>query len=823
MCLSDVIRSAARDLFGGGHALISLPPARRRFLMNDHRTELFHEIAKAHLDYLRGQVAVHDKFLRSGLVSMAQLVRARSRESSAFQSEVTLTSDAVCEPSAAPGSVRQGEIVSPVTILDPWGEDAWLLDHCPTFTVPALPAMSMLDFAAKCARAALGRRVTEVRQFQILRWLPLPKKMGIRGRVEILSDDAARVTVEAWPNPVETTHFTGLAVGTVSTAPSPPEPGVWPSKEVLIPELAPYERGTLFHGPSLRMLTALSFGVNSSEGIIDTTLGSAPDGYLGQGLLDALIHVLPHDSPDRWDARISAEQVAFPSRIDRLTIYSPRPEERVRVRARYLGLEEPRYPRFELQATDEVSGKVWLELELTEVLFSKGPIGVQPPASRKRFLLEREYVANVALSDFEPSRTTARMATVKASDWLPGTVASIYGAEGADPVKLLEAVAVGDHVSHRAGVHPRSVSTEHEAGQLFATSTMVPFNQFPVSVSRGLTHCTVVEAGPEKRDFSPVHRWWAQWFGQGRWPGEDIFHGLVDRFVNRVIIHAPDAFAAVHGQSLIYLGNHQVGIESLIFSNLASALNGVTTLTLAKIEHQRSWLGSLIAQTFSWPGVNDPGVITFFDRRDKASLPTVVAGLSQTMMHSGQAVMVHVEGTRSLQCRRPPVQRMSSVFLDLSLRTRAAIIPVRFSGALPTEEMPHRLEYPVNLGRFDIHLGRPILPSQLLELPLKQRKQFVLDAINHLGPDWRLEEPLKGHPEQIARAESWATATGTNASDAVLLDVLMELESPSPGIESIVRGVVDGKLCLPDSPQGWWLAGLARRLYGPRGPSVVVG
>ena len=113
--------------------------------------------------------------------------------------------------------------------------------------------------------------------------------------------------------------------------------------------------------------------------------------------------------------------------------------------------------------------------------------------------------------------------------------------------------------------------------------------------------------------------------------------------------------------------DRKTGIESLLFSIIGSALGGVPTVTLAKIEHKTTWLGKLIAHCFSYPGIVDPEVIAFFDRNDKASLPGIIQSLAAEMAGPGKSVMVHVEGTRSLHCRQP-VQKMSGAFIDMALK-----------------------------------------------------------------------------------------------------------------------------------------------------------
>ncbi len=703
--------------------------------------------------------------------------------------------------------------------LDPDGATAWVRDHCPTFTVPALPAMSMVDRIAAAGQQALGGTVVAVEDVQVLRWLPVPGPVQVRTVLGAVGD-RAEVTLEAYREAGELSRYEPVAKGFVRTGSYPMAPAPWPVPQGLVEEPDPYGRGVLFHGPALQLLTSLAFGPDGAEGVLDSARDGVPPGLLGQGLLDGLTHVLPHDSLSRWDAGVGADEVAYPFRVDRLAFFGPRPTGTVQVRARYLG-REGRHPRFAVQAI--AAGRVWAELELTEVLFPKGPIGTQAPEVRRRFLLERKPVPGLGLSKHDGPHTVARLADVKASDWLPGTVADLYGCPSTHPLELVEAVALGDHVAARLPVHPGLVTAVPRADHFLATSAMAPYNHLPVRILRGSTQVQVSEAGPEQLDLSPVQTWWANWFGIGRWPVEDIFYGLMERFVNRVYVHDPAALKAVHGKSLLYLGNHQVGVESLLFSILASAMNGMSTVTLAKIEHQETWLGKLIGHSFQWPGVADPEVITFFDREDKASLPRIIGNLSKQMMTVGKSVMVHVEGTRSLHCRRPPVSKMSSAFIDMALHTRAPIVPVRFSGAIQTTEMPFRLEYPTGLGRMDIHFGRPIHAEELEALPFKERKEFVLDSINAIGPDWREEVPLPGHPDQLQRALSWAETTGTEPPHAFLLEMIMQMADPTPAVQAIRDGVRTGQLVLPATDEGRWIAVLAERLYGPRGPKIVVG
>ncbi|MHC4390942.1 MAG: hypothetical protein ACYS22_06445, partial [Planctomycetota bacterium] len=130
---------------------------------------------------------------------------------------------------------------------------------------------------------------------------------------------------------------------------------------------------------------------------------------------------------------------------------------------------------------------------------------------------------------------------------------------------------------------------------------------------------------------------------------------------------------------------------------VASGLTEVPTVTLAKMEHKATWLGQLIQHCFSYPGIADPKLMTFFDRADPTSLPQIIGELAGEMAGPGRSVMVHVEGTRALTARHA-VEKMSGSFIDLALAVGAPVVPVRFVGGLPVEPLDERIEFPVGMG-----------------------------------------------------------------------------------------------------------------------------
>ena len=68
------------------------------------------------------------------------------------------------------------------TTLDP-AVDRWTDDHRPTWTVPALPMMSVVDRLAQAASDHTGRQVVAVRDVQLRRWIPLAGPVRLRTEV----------------------------------------------------------------------------------------------------------------------------------------------------------------------------------------------------------------------------------------------------------------------------------------------------------------------------------------------------------------------------------------------------------------------------------------------------------------------------------------------------------------------------------------------------------------------------------------------------------------------------------------------------------------
>ncbi|HEY3868123.1 MAG TPA: beta-ketoacyl synthase N-terminal-like domain-containing protein [Actinocrinis sp.] len=360
-------------------------------------------------------------------------------------------------------------------VLDP-AVDTWLADHRPTWTVPALPMMSVVDRLA----AAAGRPVGGLRDVRLGRWIVLDGPVRLRGA-------AAGVRVEL--------EYQGTVVASASVVERPePPPEPAPLRDAQPVEL-PYLRGGVFHGPAFHYLTGLEIGSNGAHGVLDAAGGSVPRGLLHQGLLDASVHAIPHDELWRWSDRIRPGCVGYPYRLPSTDFFEPLPDAGLlQVDARFAGFDDDVevLPVVDVQVHRD--GRLLLAYRLVEVLVPLGPLARLGARERAAFLRDRRHVPGCGLSVFEDAGTTRlRAEDLRALEWFPGTVAHLYGLPpGADP---LAEVAVRDHVAHRAGVHPSAVLPSPDLTS--ATVAGRPQHRYAVELERVAGGVIVRDAGPD--------------------------------------------------------------------------------------------------------------------------------------------------------------------------------------------------------------------------------------------------------------------------------------------------------------------------------------
>ncbi len=299
--------------------------------------------------------------------------------------------------------------------------------------------------------------------------------------------------------------------------------------------------------------------------------------------------------------------------------------------------------------------------------------------------------------------------------------------------------------------------------------------------------------------------YWRRFWGVERWLGESLFFGLFRHFAGDVLYEDQQEFSLLRGNPVLYLANHQVAIESLLFSIVVSVLTESPVHAIAKIEHQTSWLGQFLHKLYSYPGLNDPDFIFFFDQEDQASMLQLLGEVKDVILNQQHSLLVHIQGMRTYSCRQP-VSTLSSVFLDLAIRLELPIIPVAFAGGLPVEPLENPLEFPYGYTCQNYHLGQAIFPDTLNALPHAERKSFVIDRINQLSHVFDSATPHAPDRHFERRVRETMTQYRISETHAVFYCVLEDEKDNNDAIKTLLDGIRKQEIQAPATPEGEWLA-----------------
>lgn len=647
--------------------------------------------------------------------------------------------------------------------LDP-ARDTWVADHCPSFVIPSLPMMSVLDlFAQSAARAMGAAKVVEITDLQLVRWVIIdsPKRLRVvlepvepgrfEGRLELWRD-APRSELSRWETHAQAIIRTAERYAGAPTTPAP--------LTDTIPFASPYD-GTLFHGPAFAtLLDGARIGRNGSSGVLAVDRCKVPVGQQQPGLLDGALHIVPHNAMSVWttDAAdvgtyldAADPYVGIPRRIIWSRFYRDAPTEgTVDVEARFVGFDDgdARMPIIDLWFG--IAGKPWAYIRLVEFLLVKGPLAAASGPKRRAFLTERRAVPGVSLGDrLDRGVVTLDSSRAAAQDWLKGTLRAVYNTDSQGD-SLIADIAIKEAVADAAhsAIHPSQVRIVD--GQVSCPS--LPLERISVEIEQTPQVACRATASLQT-DWEPVRSWSYDTLGLQPGGYGDLLHwALLSRYVRHVILTDPGAIAAVRGRPVLLLGNHQVQIESVLGTTVASWLTGTPVATIAHLKHQTRWVGDLsrLLDAATGGGLTN---VRYFDQRNPQQFFSLVDEIKRDAAAHGASTMVHADGTRHVRSGQR-VERLTSTLLDAAIEMSMPVVPVYFAGGLPEEPVDRKLEVPYRHAAQDYIFGRPILPEELTAWTYADRRRRVMSAINALAPfgdaphepNYAVENRLAGTP-----------------------------------------------------------------------------
>jgi acyl transferase domain-containing protein/3-hydroxymyristoyl/3-hydroxydecanoyl-(acyl carrier protein) dehydratase/1-acyl-sn-glycerol-3-phosphate acyltransferase len=648
--------------------------------------------------------------------------------------------------------------------IDP-DRDVWVRDHCPNYVLPVLPMMDMVNRLAQAASDANpGRLVTGLRDLQIRNWAVLDRPRRFRVFADANADEApARLEIQ---QPGDDGRFELLATAQVILADAyAPGPAPLPTLQNAVDAQDLYASATIAHGPAFQVLLSIRNGDGGATSILDAGAGTVPAGLLPVALLDGALHAIPNDNPSQWSQDIPADTLAFPCGLTHITFHSAPPKSGpVRCEVRYDGTDGGRLPAFRVQLFQ--GDLLWADLRSIHTLVPRGPIGRVSGLARRAYLRDRIPNPALSLSTFENGATSLRFEVIRQTDWVPGTIAALFHATG-DLEEITRQIAIKEHVARLANTHPSRVMVAPDSQS--AVCDIEPLRRWHVQTvtdRRGVT--AAGEAA--SMDFDAARAYWKKDRDSSALPAlERLVACLSRRFIGRIRLENADAVRGLRGMPVLFVANHQTLLESVLFPVLAPAITGSPIIALAKIEQKKSLLVQTMVRAFAELSELPSESILYFDQRDPGSLFSLMEHLKSAMSSQGRSALIHSEGARSLTCRMP-VRTISAALLELAIAADVPIVPIRFTGGLPVEPAPEKLDLPMGFGNQDYWIGKPIFPGELRGLTLMDRKSLVLGAINSQGVPNELETP---HPPDTVFASLVARrmdATGIGSVEAALLE-----------------------------------------------------
>lgn len=686
----------------------------------------------------------------------------------------------------------------------------WLHDHRPSFTAAVIPLTVMLDeLAAAGAAGAGGAKLVELGAFVPARWLACAQAETLKLRLTAAQGSAGTTTtaqLAVWraAKRAQLSRYDEVGATTLKWAAQygTPPAALAALAAPLVP--SPYESGETTHGPAFQVLRELRRSAAGASALLDAGAGSVPVGFIHPALLDGCTHAVPLSRLAEWFPLVGARWNGLPRGVQRVQFYGPTPVQgvvrcEIRPQAQAHGSAPPViYVQF------VVGAAVWCDLTLEFTLLDALPFAGAPFAARRAFV-RREAYAPMRFSSTDGSQSTGSEEEMARYQWMPGQLETIFGLPA--PLALPEltaAITAKEHVAHALRVHPAAVALN--AAHTQATSAHFPLQAWPVSVRNTGGQVQVQAAGD------------AQWLPTS---GANFFHGeflddlslaLRSNYVRHFRLAEPALLAALHGRPFVICSNHQTAVESMLLTDMFVRWSGLPMTTVTRTEHAASWMGRLTDFLWRQPGRSvavNPQLL--FARERPEAFLDLMAAYSAAQAATPHSLHLHVEGEQATSSRQR-VQRMSAVVIDLALELQLPILPLRFSGGLPLQPLAEICSFPIDFGRQDYTVGRPLLPEELRSMPRPKAAELVVAAINAIDVE---EQPLPGVPGRSAALAAFCAQHGATEIQAAVILALRTLAAPSASTRSILDFPAHGSAGVVAAPAELaWHREVAQWLWG---------
>ncbi|MFZ2957388.1 MAG: beta-ketoacyl synthase N-terminal-like domain-containing protein [Candidatus Ozemobacteraceae bacterium] len=664
----------------------------------------------------------------------------------------------------------------------PWtlslSENPWIQDHKPNYVIPALPLMCSLDWITRTLEQETGSKITGISRLEATQWIAFDEPTATGSILCQMTETGTwRIDLKTLRNG----KMIRAVAAECSTDPmfSAPETSSIPPLADAVEKVLPYQTHEVSHGMSFHLMEQWKLGTNGASLVVRNASRGVPIGTLNPSMLDAALHGIPWTHLTSWFPKLSADAVGYPVAIENMRICGPIPVEgTTQVEIRVIGIKG--LPKVQLWLYYQ--GSCFTTFRLSLFSLPLGHFASLTPFKRRAFFRDRRYALGASVAETSSEESHVERHAFQMIDWLPNTLSRLYHLPANSP-DLYHKILRAEHLSQHARLHPSEIVYDADA----QTCRNLPFNPIHVTIEESGDRLSARGAPQASLDWKKVRECWVKHTGPRRF-FHDLLGALFGTFVSRVVLQKPDEFMGIASRPVVYVANHQIGLESPLFMALSYAMTALPIQAVAKPDHVNAWLAFLLAFAQDSLGGSQPFRLMYFDKMKPM-------GLIESLKSGTQdaSLLVHVEGTRAMEAGQP-VMKMSSVFLDMAIEKNIPLVPVRFVGGLPAKAITERLDFPFGNGKQDYIIGAPIYSDTLKALRYGQRPKFVMDQINNLGPLNDEDTLLPPNKKFEEKTRFFMETFGFPKMQAMLFAILGLIDDPCEETAVLIKAVQSGKL-----------------------------